>query len=56
MLCKNCDQPITFHYVYGSQGYWVHPDLCDYDCHGTRCTYGDDDEGDEAQPQTKDIR
>ena len=53
MKCTNCNAPIVFNYVMGSQGYWCHPDKADYGNHGTFCS---DDDNDEARPQTKDIR
>jgi hypothetical protein len=53
MKCTNCNAPIQFYTVMGSQGYWYHPDKADHDNHGTFCSA---DDGDEAQPQTKDIR
>jgi len=50
MKCANCGEPIE-HYEPGLPwyrgGFWIHPDLVDYDCHGTFCA---DDSGEQAEP------
>jgi hypothetical protein len=48
MDCINCHEPIEFYSPTGrrTSGYWLHPDLVDYDCHGTWCAEGEE----EAEP------
>lgn len=47
MKCSNCGEPIEWYNVIGRSGFWIHPDLVDYDNHGTMCA---DDSGEQAEP------
>ena len=45
--CVNCGKPIELFHVHGKYYSWTHPDLVDYNCHGTFCG---DNSGEEAEP------
>jgi hypothetical protein len=45
--CCNCGETIESYYVGGNHWEWIHPDLVDLDCHGTKCR---DEEENCAEP------
>lgn len=52
IACVNCQQPIEWVNVVGSSGFWVHPDLADYDTHGSMC----DDDEEQAEPPAEERK